>query len=896
MKRLIINTVFSTAIAGTAFASHGAQNPEASTELKQLAEHLNVTYQLDSSYVTDCPPADNVVQQQCYQSTITFTLPAQANIGKTAPNGQNASEPKVDWQIYFSQLSPAYSVKDGDFVLEHINGDLHRITPKASFHGFEPNTQYRVTFYSKGSQITRSEFMPNFIIALGTQAHVIKSTQTQQDKDTGLATQAYLAPFSADNQFLLAANDKTPFVDGDYLGQQYHELAPTSPMNVSDKLIPTPLKSTPLNLAPLSLTKGYRLSDTTIDFKGKDAALASLAQLGFTAKKAGTPLTLTLDSNINNGIDKENNHASNDEAYQLRITPAQISIRANSHAGLFYGLQSIAALITPDSDQLSAIEIQDSPRYAFRGLHLDVARNFHSLDFIKRIIPQLAAYKINKLHLHLADDEGWRLAIPGLPELTDVGAKRCFDLSEQRCLLPQLGSGISGNSQVDGYLTVSQYQEILQLADANHIEVIPSLDMPGHSRAAIKSMEARYRYYLEKGDQTKAEEFLLTEFEDKTQYSSIQYYNDNTLNVCLPSTYHFIETVINEVQKMHQEAGVPLVHYHIGADETAGAWVDSPACIAMRKNKAEELKGLHSLNGYFIEQVANMLAKKGIIGAGWNDGMGEVRPENMPEKVQSNAWSMITDNGHKIAHKQANLGWKVVISTPEATYFDFPYVSHPEERGNHWASRGIDSVKVFSFMPDNLPAHAERWHNTLNQPFESDDSQSQLKSGVGFYGLQGHLWSEMIQSDSQAEYMLFPRIIALAERAWHKAPWELSYDYQGRIYNQHTRYFTQALNGQAEQQQLQDWQNFAAIYAQKVQPKLTQAGIFYRIAPPGIRVEDKRFMLNSLYPDAHFEYRLDNGPWQTYITPVAIANTQKISARIKVEERYSRPSNWQAPN
>lgn len=896
MKRLIINTVFSTTMAGTAFVSHGAQSPEASTELKQLAEHLNVTYQLDSSYVTNCPPSANEAQQQCYQSTITLTLPAQASISKTAPNRQDASEPKAPWQIYFSQLSPAYSVKDGDFTLEHINGDLHRITPKASFHGFEANTQYRVTFYSKGSQITRSEFMPNFILAMGTQAHVIKSTQTHRDKDTGLATQPYLAPFSADNQFLLAGNDKTPFVDGAYLGQQYHELAPTSPVNISDKLIPTPLKSASLNFAPLSLKKGYSLSEPSIDFKGKDAALASLAQLGFTAKKSGTPLSLTLDSSITNGIDKANNPAPNQEAYQLHITPAQISIRANSDAGLFYGLQSIAALITPGNDQLSAVEIQDSPRYAFRGLHLDVARNFHSLDFIKRIIPQLAAYKINKLHLHLADDEGWRLAIPGLPELTDVGAKRCFDLSEQRCLLPQLGSGISGNSQVDGYFSVAQYQEILQLADVNHIEVIPSLDMPGHSRAAIKSMEARYHHYLEKGDKAKAKEFLLTEFEDKTQYSSIQYYHDNTLNVCLPSTYHFIETVINEVQKMHQEAGVPLVHYHIGADETAGAWINSPACIAMRENKADELKGLHSLNGYFIEQVANMLAKKGIIGAGWNDGMGEVRPENMPAKVQSNAWSMITDNGHQIAHKQANLGWKVVISTPEATYFDFPYVSHPEERGNHWASRGIDSVKVFSFMPDNLPAHAEHWHNTLNQAFESDDSKTQLKPGTGFYGLQGHLWSEMIQSDHQAEYMLFPRMIALAERAWHKAPWELAYDYQGRIYNQRSQYFAQSLNGQAEQQRLQDWQHYAAIYAQKVQPKLTQAGIFYRIAPPGIRVEDKHFMLNSLYPDASFEYRLDNGHWQVYHAPVAIGNTQQIHARVKVEARYSRPSHWQTPH
>ena len=111
-------------------------------------------------------------------------------------------------------------------------------------------------------------------------------------------------------------------------------------------------------------------------------------------------------------------------------------------------------------------------------------------------------------------------------------------------------------------------------------------------------------------------------------------YNDNTLNVCLDSTYDFIDKVISEVQKLYQKSGMPLSIYHIGADETAGAWVESPACIALKKREGEALKGLHTLNGYFIEKVANMLDKKGIQVAGWNDGMGETRPEKMPKNVQ----------------------------------------------------------------------------------------------------------------------------------------------------------------------------------------------------------------------------------------------------------------------
>ncbi|VEF26803.1 N,N'-diacetylchitobiase precursor [Shewanella baltica] len=862
--------------------------------LNQLADKLQLSYQLTASYLETCPAKETL----CYRSAIELTLPTQLSSDKLSSDKLSSEELNHgDWQIYFSQLSPVYFVDAGDFNIEHINGDLHKITPKASFKGFVANQVYRIEFYSKGSQITRSEFMPNFFVAMGDKAQVIKSTQTRRDPETGLAEQDYLAPFNAEKQFLLAKNDATPFADGQYLAEQYQALAADKAPDISGKLIPTPLHSKRLDSAPLSLAKGYRLKADAADFKGRQSAFDYLASLGFAAKDKGTPLLLQLDTQAPKVASTEahDSEMKTSEAYRLTITAEQISIRAGSEAGLFYGLQSLAGLISLSDDQLVAIEIQDQPRYAFRGLHIDLARNFHSLDFIKRIIPQLAAYKINKLHLHLADDEGWRLAIPGLPELTDVGAKRCFDLTEQTCLLPQLGSGIADVNPVDGYLTVAQYQEILQLADAHHIEVIPSLDMPGHSRAAIKSMEARYHHYLAKGDKAKAEEFLLTEFTDKTQYSSIQYYHDNTLNVCLPSTYHFIDTVIDEVKKMHQAVGIPLVHYHIGADETAGAWVDSPACIAMKKQKADELAGLHSLNGYFIERVANMLADKGIIAAGWNDGMGEVRPENMPAQVQSNAWSLISDNGHQIAHKQVNLGWKVVLSTPEVTYFDFPYVSHPDERGNHWAARAIDSFKVFSFMPDNLPAHAERWHNSLNQPFVSDDSHSQLKPGHSFYGLQGHLWSEMVQSDEQAEYMLFPRMVALAERAWHKAPWELAYDYQGKIYSQQTQHFARQLNGQAEQVLKQDWQTFAAVYANKVQPKLAKAGVFYRIAPPGIRVEHQQLVLNSLYPNAELEYQLDSGPWQSYRQAFKLNDVKHIRARVKDGTRYSRPSTWQNP-
>ena len=177
--------------------------------------------------------------------------------------------------------------------------------------------------------------------------------------------------------------------------------------------------------------------------------------------------------------------------------------------------------------------MEDAPRFGFRGLHIDLARNFHSKAEVLKLIDQMGRYKLNKLHLHLGDDEGWRLQIARLPELTEVGAYRCYDPSETRCLLPQLGAGPDRDTPVNGYLSRADYLQILRAAKARGIEVIPSFDMPGHSRAAIRSMEARYRRLMTAGRQAEAEQFRLAEPGDKTEYRSIQNYNDNTLNVCL---------------------------------------------------------------------------------------------------------------------------------------------------------------------------------------------------------------------------------------------------------------------------------------------------------------------------------------------------------------------------
>ncbi|MCK8043958.1 carbohydate-binding domain-containing protein [Shewanella sp. 1CM18E] len=858
-KKIILTGLLSLySVTTYAEVTYTEQATFTQASLDNLARNLEVKHEFVDSYPEKCPNNLN----ECYRSKIHLKYPHdyQTKLG--------------NWAIYFSQLTPVQTVNSSEFTITHINGDLHKITPTEQFSGFNANQAITIDFYSYGTQITRSEFMPNyFLYSEGLNATVIDSTRTEIHPETGLETQGYLLPFTDKQaQFKLSKTDNTQWASA----QQIYATTPEVPqgLNLSARLIPQPASIEITSDKTVDLSKGLSFTTTGVSTTVLAPAIERLNLVGLKTSKDGFPVNIIVNSKASNS-----NTSETAEDYSLTSTSSAITIKASSNTGAFYGLMSLAGLVSVDQHIIPSLKINDSPRYRFRGLHIDVARNFLSKNFLIKTIDQMAAYKLNKLHLHLADDEGWRIEIPGLPELSEVGGKRCFNAPD-KCLMPQLGSEITGNSQSDGYYSVEDYQDILAYAKARHIQVIPSLDMPGHSRAAIHAMEARYQKYLAKGDVELAQQYRLVEPEDKTQYSSIQHYSDNTLNVCLDSTYHFIDKVIAEVQAMHQQAGTPLTTYHIGADETAGAWLESPSCDKLKIEQAEKVAGLHTLNGYFIERISAMLAAKHIKVAGWNDGMGETRPQNMPNNVQTNSWSLLFEKGHIATHQQANYRWDTVISTPEATYFDFPYQAHPEERGNHWAARHISTQKVFEFMPDNLPAHAEFWFDSTGHPYRSDDSQSSLDQGVRYKGVQGHLWSEMLRSDTQAEYMLFPRLLALAERAWHKAEWELDYNYSGIIYDENSGHF----NEKAQQQRAQDWQSFAYVLGAKELAKLAKADVFYRIPTVGATVENGYLKVKTPFPYIEVEYRTikagtvqsANKNWQPY-TP-----SSKVTGAIEV--------------
>jgi hexosaminidase len=421
---------------------------------------------------------------------------------------------------------------------------------------------------------------------------------------------------------------------------------------------------------------------------------------------------------------------------------------------------------------------------------------------------------------------------------------------------------------------VADYQEILKAATARHIQVIPSLDMPGHSRAAIKAMAARSKKYSIAEETEKAQQYILQDDNDPTVYSSVQFYNDNTINVCLESSYDFVSEVMTQVKKIHADAGQPLTRYHIGADETAGAWLESQACKDFVANNDKGVNNMNELGAYFIERVAGILSDLNIETAGWSDGMEHTRKEHMPAIVQANAWDVLFWSGHNKAHQLVNRGWQVVLSSPDVLYFDFPYEADPKEHGYYWASRHTNTEKVFQFMPDNLPVHAEFWLDRQDNAYTADDTKTPLKSDHHFLGIQGQLWSENTRTDNVAQYKIFPRLFALAERAWHLAEWAVPYNYKGAVYDQQSHVFTEKMKEKRDQQ----WTIFANTIGQKALPKLENDNIFYRLPTVGGVIKNGTLMANIAFPGIAIEYQVDNKEWKLYSMPVAVSKDVKVRA------------------
>ena len=466
---------------------------------------------------------------------------------------------------------------------------------------------------------------------------------------------------------------------------------------------------------------------------------------------------------------------------------------------------------------MPAIRVVDAPRFGYRGFMLDVARNFHPKPVVLRTLDLLARYKLNVFHLHLTDDEGWRIELPSLPALTAVGARRGHTLDSGTHLPPAFGSG----PDVDrpwgsGFYSRGDYVEILRYAAARHIEVIPELEMPGHARAAIKAMAGNQQYQL-------------SDPEDRSVYTSAQGYHDNVMNPALESTYRFIERVVGELVAMHREAGVPLRHIHMGGDEVpAGVWEGSPAVQVYLK--AHSLTSVDDLWFAFYGRVEQILKTQGLLPSGWEEIAVRKthragQPTNIPNPDfaargwRAYVWNNVPGGGAEdLAYRLANGGYDVVLSPVSNLYFDLAWNQNPEETGLDWGGY-VDLRKPFQFIPFDY------YRNVPVDPSEFVGKDRLTDYGrAHVVGIQGNLWSETLGAEGRLEYMLLPKLFGLAERAWAPDP-----DWAG-----------ERDPARADSLYREGWSRFVNVLGQRELPRLDREvpGVNYRIPTPGLKVED----------------------------------------------------------
>jgi hexosaminidase len=802
------------------------------------SKNMSVTYQVTSN-TAKLPCNKTMADGECYASKLTLAF--------------TSNLPSKGWEIVFSHLSPIQSHDNDHFTIEHLNGDLHKLTP---LKAIEANKTFTINLISSFWSVSKSDVLPNyFFVYNNDQTAIIAATQEVFPEQSALPTLPHAGVFSSEEQVKRNSSDNTELATAALIFKQNQKINNAPISTIEQSTIPF-ISNSSTNKVTVDLKSGLSVNDS--DQEAYNNAWKILTQSNVSLNPKGTPVNINSQSTL---------PTLNEQGYILSIQADEIDIQAVDHAGVFYALMTLNQLISSDLT-LSTGRYEDAPRYTFRGVHLDVARNFRSVKFVKTLIQQMAQLKLNKLHLHLADDEGWRLEITGLDELTSIGGYRCYDPSETQCLMTQLGSGPNKNSNANGYYSIEEYRHILQFAAAHQVEIIPSLDMPGHSRAAIKSMEARYKKLIKAEKNDAAFEYLLSDFEDKTVYSSVQHYNDNTLNPCLGSTYMFVDKVLSNLILQHKLANIPLKRYHIGADETAGAWHNSPVChdfIAAN----DEVDSIEELGGYFVGQLINMVQEKGIVAAGWSDGMREVNT-NIDTPVQVNVWDALMWQGHEAANTFNQNGWRTILSYPDVLYFDFPYAADPSEPGYYWASRATDSYKVFQFMPDTAEQNSRLWSDRQNTPYKTNTVTPLLPK---FEGIQAHLWSEIVRHDTVAQYMYFPRLISYAQKAWFKSPWEDS------AINLSDDALISNINS--------EWRTFSHLLVEKTLPQLTKQGVQFRLPPPGALVIAGKLHMNHLFEGLQLQYQQSDGAWVNYTNAIKANNITFVRAQLTNTQRYS---------
>ena len=413
------------------------------------------------------------------------------------------------------------------------------------------------------------------------------------------------------------------------------------------------------------------------------------------------------------------------EKYAIEISPANIVIRSYTDQGHFLALQTLIQIFEQykDSKKIPAMKIEDEPKFAWRGMHLDVCRHFFTVDEVQQYIDYLAMYKLNTFHWHLTDDQGWRIEIKKYPKLTQVGSKR-----KESMIGAYADNTFDGKPYGPYFYTQDQIKEVVKYAQEKHITVVPEIEMPGHALAALSAYP---ELACTKGP-----------FEAATKWGVFD-------DVFCPKdeTFTFLENVLDEVIQLF-----PSQYIHIGGDECPKTrWKECAHCQELIKKN--NLKDEHGLQSYFIQRIEKYVNSKGRKIIGWD----EILEGGLAPNAAVMSWTGV--NGGIEAAKSKHFA----VMTPGAyCYFDH-YQGDPQSEPN--AFGGFTPLdKVYSYNP--IP------------------SELTPEQGKYIMGVQANLWTEYIDNFKQVQYMIFPRLMALSEVGWGTSDPENYKNFENRVISQ----------------------------------------------------------------------------------------------------------------
>jgi hexosaminidase len=473
-------------------------------------------------------------------------------------------------------------------------------------------------------------------------------------------------------------------------------------------IIPLPLQA--------DFSKGWFRADSTITISADDKFTRAVSVIADALQGALTgEMQISSDTTGKPGVILETDSSLKDEGYSISVSANKIRIKAKTPAGAFYAAQTLRQLIwtstageKTSSFNLRNIEVKDSPKYSWRGFHIDLSRHLFTKEYIEKVIDQLAYYKINKLHLHLTDDQGWRIEISQFPLLTTVGAWRTYNSYDSACLARSSSdskyeidsrfiSTMDGKTVYGGSFTKQDIADIVNYAAANFIEVVPEIDMPGHMTAAIMA----YPYLSCTGTQGWGTEFSYP------------------VCPCSASVMDFCHRVYDEIASMF-----PSEYIHLGSDEVnLDTWKASDACQSFMT--ANNLKNAKDIQSWFVADMQHYLEAKGKTVVVWDDVIDGTAGSDL---VMMYWRDWVTDSPARCA---AN-GNRIILAP--------------------WTPFYISS---------------EHTDKSLQDLYDYDPEKV-LPAGITdkVLGLQCCLWTEEIPSESMFEYLVYPRMQALSEISW----------------------------------------------------------------------------------------------------------------------------------